>query len=325
MNLRPSLSQSLIRQWMCQGNLDFQAHQFVLPLFITNRDDGGPVEIQSMPGVFRHSIESVIEFLAKLVRLDLKSVLLFPVMDKKGLQFSTDKSENPVLRAIPQIKKLWPDLYVIVDVCLCGFTQSGHCFIATSTGEKDDSLTLEKLSALSVAYASVGCDMIAPSDMNDGRVAAIRRSLNEHGFLNVPIMSYSAKFASNFYGPFRDAADSAPKHGDRRSYQLPPGSSALAIRAIERDIKEGADIVMVKPGMMYLDILSESRNRFPDIPRAVYHVSGEYSMLVAASESKTLDLLSGVLEVMSCFKRSGADIIITYFTPIILEHLKKID
>lgn len=317
-----SLSNPLIRRWMNQGNMDFDASHFVLPIFVQNQSFGKPVAIESMNGVYRHSLESAIELISELKALDLRSILLFPVMSTKGIQSMTEPSENPIIRVIPMMKEVFPKLFIIVDVCLCAFTDNGHCYVSSSetSGNKNNPLTLEKLSTLSVAYASAGCDMVAPSDMNDGRVAAIRKALDKANYGHVSIMSYSAKFASNFYGPFRDAADSAPKEGDRQSYQLPPGSSALAMRAIERDIQEGADVVMVKPGMMYLDLISESRKQFPHIPRAVYQVSGEYSMIDIASRNKTFKLCEALLEIFTCFRRAGADIIISYFTPIMLKY-----
>ncbi|XP_015792873.1 delta-aminolevulinic acid dehydratase [Tetranychus urticae] len=325
-NLRTSLVKPIIRQWMCQGSASFTPSNFVLPLFIINNDDEIQ-EISSMPEVYRYGVNRAIEYLSGLVNdKGLRSILLFPVVSSKSINDSTDPAFNPVLRLIPLIRKQFPNLYVIVDVCLCGFSSDGHCYVANdSDGVKDNDATLTALANLSVAYAKSGCHMVAPSDMNDGRVAVIRSELNKSSFNDVSIMSYSAKFASNFYGPFRDAAGSAPKHGDRKSYQLTPGSSGLAMRAIARDIAEGADIIMVKPGLPYLDIISEAKNRFPDIPRAVYHVSGEYSMLYQAGISGCFDLNRALWEILISFKRAGAEIIITYFTPKILDLLKDVE
>ncbi|XP_074601737.1 porphobilinogen synthase [Brevipalpus obovatus] len=321
--LETSLGKSTIRKWMSQGNTEFEAHNFVLPIFVVNKDSGDPIEIDSMPAVYRHTISSAIDFIDPLINLELRSILLFPVMDVKGIQYMDSVDHNPVLRLIPILKRRFPALYIIVDVCLCTFTLDGHCYMSDNdSGEKISKLTLDTLGKLSVAYARAGCDMVAPSDMNDGRVSIIRKTLNGHDYNRVALMSYSAKFASNFYGPFRDAANSSPKHGDRQTYQLPPGSLGLALRAIGRDIDEGADVIMIKPGLPYLDVIAEAKRRFPDIPRAVYHVSGEYSMLRASADKGYLQIIPALWEILTCFKRSGANIIITYYTPIILETLK---
>ncbi|XP_053209297.1 delta-aminolevulinic acid dehydratase-like [Panonychus citri] len=318
--LRSSLVNPLIRKWMCQGSVDFNPSNFILPLFIINNDDQIE-EIASMPEVNRYGVNRAIEYLTGLVDKGLTSILLFPVVSCKSVDNSIDPNVNPVLRLIPLIRENFPNLYVIVDVCLCGFSLDGHCYQTSdqTTGIKDNQLTLKALADLSIAYAKVGCHMVAPSDMNDNRIGVIRSALNSSSFPDVSIMSYSAKFASNFYGPFRDAAGSAPKHGDRKQYQLTCGSSGLAMRAIERDINEGADIIMVKPGLPYLDIISEAKRRFPDVPRAVYHVSGEYSMLYQAGVSGCLDLDRSLWEILISFKRAGAEMIITYFTPKILD------
>lgn len=241
----------------------------------------------------------------------------------KELEDATNAVKNPVLRAIPVLKNCFPELLILCDVCLCGFTNTGHCCVFTADGKMDNEQSVAHLSKLSLAYAKAGANVIAPSDMMDGRVAGIRTTLDANNFCDVSIMSYSSKFSSSFYGPFRDAAGSAPKFGDRQCYQLPPGSAGMALRAVDRDIREGADTVMVKPGLPYLDIVKEIAVRFPDVPIAVYHVSGEYAMLVHGATNGAFDLKSAVLEVMTSFKRSGVSIVITYFTPQILQYIKE--
>lgn len=250
---------------------------------------------------------------------------------------------NPVLRLIPRLRAKFPKLLIICDVCLCAFTSTGHCCLfedhARAKGEGAPSsthtlhsfpisnkTTCQYLAMLAVEYARRGCDVIAPSDMMDGRILSIREKLNDSGLFHVSIMSYSAKFASAYYGPFRQATDNAPEFGDRRAYQLPPGSRALASKAVKRDIDQGADFVMVKPGGLYLDIVRDIRERHPDVPVAIYQVSGEYSMLKLAAKNGLIDQKLAVAETLTAFRRAGATIIISYFTPEILkdEHLANI-
>jgi porphobilinogen synthase len=277
-----------------------------------------------MEGVKRYGINVLLSYLDPLVNnLGLKSVLLFPVPSEKGLDACLDPEKNPLVKAIPLLRSVFPSLLIITDVCLCAWTDTGHCCIFDpSTHKMDNSKSVKLLSDLSVCYAKAGANIIAPSDMMDGRIGAIRTALNEIGFNDVAVMSYAAKFASSFYGPFRDAAGSAPSFGDRKSYQLPPGSSGLGMRAVERDISEGADFIMIKPGLPYLDIVKEISLKHPHIPLAIYHVSGEYAMLKHASNAGALDLKTALFEVLTSFKRAGASIIITYFTPDILANLK---
>ena len=268
-----------------------------------------------------------VEYLDPLVtNYGLKTVLLFPVMSNgvKGLDKATDPEDNPVLRLIPVLREKLPQLLIMTDVCLCAFTLDGHCCVYDQvTKQMDNEASLDELCKISLAYAIAGTQVIAPSDMMDGRIGAIRRSLNRNRLNHVSIMSYSAKFSSCFYGPFRDAAGSAPAFGDRKAYQLPIGSSGLALKAVQRDIEEGADFIMVKPGLPYLDIVKEVSIRHPNVPLAAYHVSGEFAMLYHGAKNGAFDLKTAVLEVMSCFKRSGVNIIITYFTPGILKWLKE--
>jgi porphobilinogen synthase len=246
---------------------------------------------------------------------------------------------NPVLRLIPELRAKYPGLLIICDVCLCAFTSTGHCCLfedhARARGQQpaanphsshypiSNKLTCQYLAMLSVEYARKGCNVVAPSDMMDGRISAIRQKLDESGLRHVSMLSYSAKFASALYGPFRQATDNAPEFGDRRAYQLPPGSRALALKAVQRDIDQGADIVMVKPASIYLDIVRDIKNEHPEVPIAVYHVSGEYSTLMLAAQAGLVNLEQALNETLTAFRRAGSTIIITYFTPDILRSLVK--
>lgn len=269
-------------------------------------------------------LSHLIEYLRKLVDIGLSSVLLFPSLDSKTktLSISTNSELNPLLRVASKLKSIFPDLCLIADVCLCTFNETGHCCLLDPNGRIDNRRSVELLTQISIEYAKAGFDIIAPSDMMDNRVESIRIALSTAGFSHISIMSYSAKFESCFYGPFRDAAGSAPQFGDRKCYQLPPGSRGLALRAVERDIQQGASMVMVKPAMTYLDIVQSISTHYPNVPIAVYQVSGEYTMLIESAKSGAFDLKRVVIETLTSFKRSGASIIITYFTPHILEWLK---
>jgi porphobilinogen synthase len=244
-------------------------------------------------------------------------------MSSKGLDKSTDPAFNPVLRLIPELRSQFKGLLIITDVCLCGFTETGHCCVFDVNQKLDNDSSLVELAKLSVTYANAGAHVIAPSDMMDGRIGAIRTALHANRLADVSIMSYAAKFQSCFYGPFRDAAGSAPQFGDRKCYQLPAGSSGMALRAVERDVKEGADVVMVKPGLPYLDIVKSISTEFPRLPVSVYHVSGEYAMLCHGATAGAFELKAALLEVITSFKRAGATIIITYFTPQLLKWIKE--
>lgn len=287
-------------------------------------DDSDSAEIPSFPGVAKMGATVLMSYLRPLVTdLGLSSILLFPSLGgQKQLSDGFDASKNPLLRVASRIKEAFPSLCLIADVCLCTFTETGHCCVFDDAGRMDNEKSVELLAKLSVAYAGAGFDVIAPSDMMDGRVGGIRSALNSAGFAHVDLLSYSSKFASCFYGPFRDAAGSAPKFGDRKCYQLPAGSRGLALRAAERDIREGASLVMVKPAMAYLDVVSSIAAQFPNFPVAVYQVSGEYTMLVEAAAKGVFQLQSVVTETLYSFKRAGASVIITYFTPQILNWIK---
>lgn len=319
--LHSSQSHLALRQWQSANTTTHSPYDFVLPLFIIN-DDDKEVPIQAMPGVSRRGINLALQYLQPLVMdLGLKSVLLFPVLDDKQLDSATDATKNAVLRLVPLLRSSFPDLLIVVDVCLCTFTPDGHCCLFDE-GRMDNQSSINKLADIALAYARAGVHVVAPSDMMDGRVSAIKHRLRSNSY-DVAVLSYSAKFASCFYGPFREAAGSAPQFGDRKCYQLPPGSKGLAMRAIERDIVEGADMVMVKPGLPYLDLVSQIAAKHPDIPIAVYHVSGEYAMLWHGAQGGAFDLKTAVMEVITSFKRAGSNIIITYYTPQILQWIKE--
>ena len=283
----------------------------VMPLFVC---PGGGVkeEISSMPGNFHFSVDMLLEQCRELADLGLSAVILFGIPETKDPMGLSGTDENGIVQqAVRAIKGALDDLVVITDVCLCEYTDHGHCGAVVGNAVDNDR-TLELLRGMAVSHARAGADMVAPSDMMDGRVGAIRTALDEEGFSELPIMSYAAKFASAFYGPFREAAESTPRFGDRRGYQMDPPNAREALREIELDIDEGADIVMVKPGLAYLDILRAARDRF-DVPLAVYNVSGEYSMIRAAADRGWIDYDQVMLETLLAFKRAGADLILSYF------------
>ncbi|XP_046679725.1 delta-aminolevulinic acid dehydratase-like isoform X1 [Homalodisca vitripennis] len=235
---------------------------------------------------------------------------------------SADSKDNPVLQAIPMLRSSFPDLVIACDVCLCSYTNHGHCGILRDNGSIHNELSIKRLAEVAVAYAKAGCHIVAPSDMMDGRVLAIKDALREAQMCSsVSLLSYAVKFASAFYGPFREASKSSPAFGNRKAYQLPPGSSGLAARAASRDVDEGCDLLMVKPGIAYLDILRQTKQAYPNIPLFVYQVSGEYAMLYHAAKAGSFSLEDGVAETLTAFRRAGADCIITYFAPLILDML----
>lgn len=287
----------------------------ILPLFVSERVVGRK-PVQSMPAVFQLSVEELISEATAAANEGIGAVILFGIPAEKDEQaFQAYAEHGIVQRAVRALKRELPELVVITDVCLCEFMSHGHCGIVERVGEEarvlnDESLTL--LARTAVSHAEAGADIVAPSDMMDGRVAAIRDALDEKGFHNISVMSYAAKFASAFYGPFRDAAESAPEFGDRRSYQMDSGNVLEALREVELDVEEGADIVMVKPGLAYLDILWRVKERF-ELPTAVFNVSAEYSMVKAAAGYGWIDERSIVTEQMTAFKRAGADLILTYW------------
>ncbi len=290
----------------------------VYPMFVV---EGEKVKepIPSMPGQFRFSIDEILKELESCVALGLKSILLFGIPSYKDEMASSAYDDDGIVqRAVRSIKTKFPDLYVITDVCLCEYMSHGHCGIVKEDGDVDNDPTLELLAKTALSHAEAGADMVAPSDMMDGRVAAIRGKLDEGGYQNLPIMAYSAKFASAYYGPFRDAADSAPHFGNRKSYQMDVRNGREALREVELDIEEGADIVMVKPGLAFLDVLRQTAE-MSCVPVAVYNVSGEYSMVKAAALAGWIDENAIIRENLLAFKRAGADIIITYHAKEALE------
>ncbi|HLC25271.1 MAG TPA: porphobilinogen synthase [bacterium] len=283
----------------------------IYPLFVTH-GRGVKQEISSMPGQYRMSVDRLLEEVDEAHSLGVKAVILFGIPDRKDERGS--EAYNPegiVQQAIRSIKKAIPAVAVVTDVCVDEYTSHGHCGILRD-GEVDNDLTLEVLGEMALSHAVAGADLVAPSDMMDGRVAHIRKRLDESGLAQVPIMSYAAKYASCFYGPFREAADSAPQFGDRRSYQMDSCNVREALREVELDVEEGADIIMVKPALAYLDVLARIRDRFP-LPLAAYNVSGEYSMIMAAGNKGWIDRDRAVWEVLHSIKRAGADLILTYF------------
>jgi len=286
--------------------------QLVQPLFVVERrEDAGPLE--AMPGIDRFDLRGAVAEARKLFASGIKSVLLFGVPEyKDAVASGASDPEGVVQRAIAAIKSALPQMLVMADLCACEYTDHGHCGILDGSGGVDNDATVELLARIAQTYAAAGADVVAPSDMMDGRVAAIRAALDASNASDVAIMAYSAKYASAFYGPFREAAGSAPQHGDRRAYQMDPPNAREALREIALDIEQGADIVMVKPGLPYLDVLRAARDRF-DVPLAVYNVSGEYAMIRAAIERGLLDAERTIDEVLTSFVRAGADIVITYF------------
>lgn len=295
--------------------------QFIYPIFVM---PGKKVreEIPSMPGVFRVSVDQLAAEAKECLSLGINSVILFGLPEKKDAMGSGAHIKDGIIqRAIKELKNKAPQLIVTTDVCLCEYTDHGHCGCLINNSVDNDT-TLEILAKTALSHAVAGADMVAPSDMMDGRVAEIRAALDENNFESIPIMSYAVKYASSFYGPFRDAADCAPQFGDRRSYQMDPANSREALREATLDVDEGADILMVKPAVAYLDIISKLRDEF-DLPIAAYHVSGEYAMIKAAAEKGWIDGEKVMAETMLSIKRAGADIIITYFAKEMAKLLQK--
>ena len=284
---------------------------FVLPLFVCE-GEGVRREVPSMPGVCNLSVDEAVKEAAAAQADGINSILLFGIPDDKDdIGSHAYDPEAPVQSAIRAIKRQLPDLLVITDVCLCEYTDHGHCGIVID-GEIVNDPTVDQLVRTAISHAAAGADIVAPSDMMDGRVGAIRQALDERGFEHTAIMAYAAKYCSAFYGPFREAAASAPTFGDRRSHQMDPANAAEALREVEQDIAEGADIIMVKPAMTYLDVIARVKDRFA-YPTAAYHVSGEYAMLKAAARNGWIDEPRAMLETLTSIRRAGADIIITYY------------
>jgi porphobilinogen synthase len=312
-----------IRNLVRETNLT--AHDFILPLFVSDKIDKCR-PIASMPGVSQFTVDEVVDQARAAQDAGLQAIILFGIPDKKDEQASGAYAENGVIqKALRAIKKKCPDLIAVTDVCLCEYMSHGHCGVTRIDGEhfhvlNDESVELLAKTALS--HAQAGADMVAPSDMMDGRIGAVRETLDANGFTDIGIISYAAKFASVFYGPFRDAAESPPQFGDRRTYQMDSANADEALREVALDVDEGADIIMIKPALPYLDILWRAKERFGK-PTAVYHVSGEFAMVKAAAEKKVFDERAAVVEIMTSLKRAGADIIVTYWAKQLAEWLKK--
>jgi porphobilinogen synthase len=286
---------------------------FVYPLFAVP-GKGVKKPIHSMPGNFQMSVDYIVQAAKGAKELGIPAILLFGIPDKKDeLATGAFAKDGIVQRAVREVKSRVPDLLVVTDVCLCEYTSHGHCGMIEK-GDVDNDSTLEVLAETAVSHARAGADLVAPSAMMDGQVGAIREGLDEAGFEGVPIMGYSAKYASCFYGPFRDAAESAPQFGDRKAYQMDPANADEAMREITLDVEEGADIIMVKPALAYLDVIRRAREEF-DLPIAAYNVSGEFAMIKAAAQMGWMDGERAMMEVLTSIRRAGADIIITYFAP----------
>jgi porphobilinogen synthase len=307
------------RRMVCETRLTVD--NLIYPLFVvTGKKVKKP--IPSMPGNFQMSVDNIVLEAQRLKELGIPAVILFGIPDKKDEVASQALIDKGVVQtAIREIKAKAPDILVITDVCVCEYTSHGHCGIIEK-GEVANDVTLEALSEMAVSHAKAGADMVAPSAMMDGQVGAIREGLDEAGFETLPVMGYSAKYASCFYGPFREAAQSAPAFGDRRGYQMDPANSDEAIREITLDVQEGADIIMVKPALPYLDVIRRAKEEF-DLPLAAYNVSGEFAMIKAAAAMGWLDGERAMMESLTAIKRAGADMIITYFAPEAAEFLRR--
>ena len=297
-----------LRSMVREVRLDVQ--DFILPFFVQH-GKGAKAPIDSMPGHFRLSPDLLVKDLKEPVSRGIPAILLFGIPATKDARGSEAYSDRGIIQqAVKAVKDAYPDLVVITDVCLCEYTDHGHCGVIQGK-DVDNDLTLDLLSQMAVSHAKAGADIVAPSDMMDGRVAAIREALDEAGFEMSPILSYAAKYASAFYGPFRDAAGSTPQFGDRRSYQMDPANSDEAIREVALDVDEGADLIMVKPALPYLDVIWRVRNTF-DLPLVAYNVSGEFAMIKAAAQNGWIDGDRCMMEALTAIKRAGADLIITY-------------
>jgi porphobilinogen synthase len=285
----------------------------IYPLFVVSGKNFKK-PIQSMPGNFQMSVDNIVKEVKKARELDIPAVLLFGIPEKKDeMATGAFAKDGIVQQAIKRIKNEVPDILVITDVCLCEYTSHGHCGVLEKEEVQNDA-TLEVLAETAVSHARAGADMVAPSAMMDGQVAAIREALDENNLEDIPVMAYAAKYSSSFYGPFREAAESTPQFGDRKAYQMDPANSDEAIREIMLDVEEGADIIMVKPALAYLDVIYRAKQEF-DLPLAAYSVSGEYAMIKAAAQMGWMDEEKVMMETLTAIKRAGADIIITYFAP----------
>lgn len=292
----------------------------IYPMFVIHGHNTA-TEISAMPGCYQYSVDTLVTAAKELAALGIPGTILFGIPEAKDALGSEAYADDGIIQqAVRAIKDAVPDLLVMTDVCLCEYTDHGHCGVIED-GEVQNDPTLELLVKESLSHARAGADVIAPSDMMDGRVGAIREALDENGYENIPIMAYSAKYASAFYGPFREAAESTPQFGDRRSYQMDPANAEEALREVALDIQEGADILMVKPALSYLDVIHRVKTEF-QVPVAAYNVSGEYAMIKAAAQNGWVDEERVALEVLNSIKRAGADVILTYFAKSVVEWLK---
>lgn len=308
LRMRRLRQNELIRDMIAETSLDVK--DFIYPLFVT-AGKNIKEEIKSMPEVFRFSVDKLTEEAKQIESLGIPAVILFGIPEKKDETGQDAWSDNGIIQqAVRALKKVNLNLLIITDICMCEYTSHGHCGILKDN-YVDNDRTLEYLAKIALAQAKAGVDIVAPSDMMDGRISAIRNMLDKNGFTNIPILSYAAKYASAFYGPFRDAAQSVPSFGDRKSYQMDARNVKEALREIELDIQEGADIVMVKPALSYLDVIAQAKHKFL-YPLAAYNVSGEYAMVKAAAQNGWIDEKRIVLEILHSIKRAGADIILTY-------------
>lgn len=310
-----------IRQMVQETQL--RTSDLIYPMFVTE-GEGQKVEVVSMPGCYRFSLDLLLREIADIYELGIQAIALFPVVPESKKDETGTESYNPeglVQRTVAAIKRDIPDIFVITDIALDPFTDHGHDGLLGEDGSILNDPTVEVLKKMAVSQAAAGADMVAPSDMMDGRIGGIREALDEAGYINVGILAYSAKYASAYYGPFRDALDSAPKSGDKKTYQMDPANSREAIKEVLMDIEEGADIVMVKPALPYLDIIRQVRD-VTDVPVAAYNVSGEYAMIKAAGEKGWIDEKKVILETLTSIKRSGAHLILTYFAKEVALMLK---
>lgn len=315
----------LLREW--QNERQLVKNMLIFPLFISD-DPDDCTAIESLPNIKRFGVNKLAAYLKPLVAKGLRSVILFGVPLKEGAKdpigTSADDPNGPVIQGIKLLRREFPELYIMCDVCLCEYTSHGHCGVLYDDGTINRELSVSRIAAVAVNYAKAGAHCVSPSDMIDGRIKDIKRGLIKAGLAHKTfVMSYAAKFSGNLYGPFRDAACSAPSHGDRKCYQLPPGGRGLARRALKRDLAEGADGIIVKPSTFYLDIMCDASEICKDLPICAYHVSGEYAMLHAAAEKGIVDLKTIAFESHQGFLRAGARLIITYLAPEFLDWLSE--
>eukprot|EP00455_Lapot_gusevi_P045701 TRINITY_DN5886_c0_g1_i4.p1 TRINITY_DN5886_c0_g1~~TRINITY_DN5886_c0_g1_i4.p1 ORF type:complete len:336 (+),score=45.73 TRINITY_DN5886_c0_g1_i4:66-1073(+) len=322
-HLHASYSHPVLTGW--QTNCArVEVRNLIYPIFVTDSPEAKE-EIRALPGQYRWGVNRLDELISPLVEKGLSSVIIFGVLSNSNSKdpvgsCATDES-SPVALALQHLRQRYPTLLLCADVCLCAYTSHGHCAVLENNGTIDNAASIQRLAEISVFYARNGAHVVAPSDMMDGRIGAIKTALRSAKLgESTAVMSYAAKFASCFYGPFREAANSSPAFGDRRRYQLPVGSRGLSLQAVQRDVEEGADMVMVKPGGMYLDLVREIRDAV-NLPVAIYQVSGEYAMLYHAAAAGAFDLKTAVIESLVCARRAGAEILITYYAPQLLEWL----